>query len=101
MDASRHGIQQRLDHLGRRQLLLGGLLLAGAAAAPSSLAEVEAAAATSTTGAADDLVTFANPSQGYTLLRPAAWEQVRSLRACHASSSQPTLSSARMLPLLP
>ncbi|EFN56320.1 hypothetical protein CHLNCDRAFT_17725, partial [Chlorella variabilis] len=24
----------------------------------------------------DDLVTFANPSQGYTLLRPAAWEQV-------------------------
>jgi hypothetical protein len=69
---------------GRRDLLLGAVLLAAATAPPRpSHADPEPAAATAsdvTAGSSadtpSDLVPFANPSQGYSILRPASWEQV-------------------------
>ncbi|PRW44979.1 psbP domain-containing chloroplastic [Chlorella sorokiniana] len=62
---------------GRRALLLGtGLLLAGGAACPPSGRAEEAGDGRAAPSSSEGLVTFSSPSQGYTLLRPASWEQV-------------------------
>lgn len=61
----------------RRNVLLSGLLLAGAATLPPLPSRAqETAGATPSSSSAGELVAFSNPSQGYTLMRPASWEQV-------------------------
>ena len=55
--------------------MAGGLLLAGAAAGVPPLARADDAASAAT--GIEGLVPYSNPSQGYSLLRPADWEQVR------------------------
>ncbi|KAL4448568.1 hypothetical protein ABPG75_005787 [Micractinium tetrahymenae] len=60
----------------RRSLLLSGLLLAGTAVLPPLPSRAEEAAKAAASSSSGELVSFSNPAQGYTLMRPASWEQV-------------------------